>query len=108
MDKAADLLKARGGLTQQKADELAVALADIMAERWGGSMVYFPKGTWNGNALKCFQLAERDWQIYRESNGRNHQELCERYAIGSSRLYQIIAACRRHLATARHAKPAAI
>ncbi len=108
MDKAAALLKAKGGLTQEKADELAVALADIMAESWGGSMIYFPKGTWNGNSLRCFQLAERDWQIYRESNGRNHQELCDRYAISVSHLYRIIASCRRHLATSRQAKSAPV
>lgn len=109
MDKAADLMKAKGGLSQEKAEELAIALSDSMAESWGGSMIYFPKGTWNGNALRCFQLADRDWQIYREYNGKNHQELCARHAISSQRLYQIIAACRRHLATARaQAKPTPI
>lgn len=108
MDKTAALLKARGGLTPEKAEELAVSLADVMAESWGGSMIYFPKGIWNGGALTCFQLADRDWNIYRDHNGRNHKELCERHAISSAHLYRIVAACRRHLASARQAKPAPV
>lgn len=105
MEKAAHLLKAKGGLSQEKSDELAVALTNVMAESWGGSTIYFPKGTWNRNPLRCFHLSNRDWNIYDEYNGRNRHDLCARHSISSQRLYQILAACRRHLAATRPPTP---
>ena len=99
VDQAAKILKSQGGLSPEKAEDLAVAIADRMAMMWGGNQIWFPKGNWNGGALRCFQLEQRDWNIYREYNGTNRKEMCARYDIGQARLYQIIAACRRHLAT---------
>ena len=101
VDKAARILRVEGGLSPEKAEDLAVSIADQMALAWGGALIYFPKGNWNGHALGCFQLAKRDWSIFREYNGANRQELCNRHDIGPASLYQIIAACRRHLAATK-------
>lgn len=106
MEKTAHILEANGGLSQEKSGEIAIALADLMAASWGGSRIYFPKGTWNGNPLRCFRLAARDWNIYREFDGTNRIDICARYRISTPRLYQILAACRHHLAATRKAKPA--
>lgn len=101
VEQAASILKSQGGVPPVKAEDLAVAIADRMAMMWGGNQIWFPKGNWNGGALRCFQLEERDWKIHREYNGKNRKELCDRYEIGPARLYQIIAACRRHLAATK-------
>lgn len=101
VDKAARILRVEGCLSPEKAEDLAVTIADQMAQAWGGAPMYFPKGNWNGHALRCFQLVKRDWNIYHEYNGKNRQELCDRHDIGPARLYQIIAACRRHLAATK-------
>ncbi|MBI3545970.1 MAG: hypothetical protein HY081_05170 [Gammaproteobacteria bacterium] len=104
MDKVAQVLEASGGLSSEKAETLAIAITDVMAQNWGGSYIYFPKGNWNGNTLRFFQLAERDWAIYREFNGQNRQDVCDRHNISVQHLYRIIADCRRHIASMRALK----
>ncbi len=97
--QSADLLQKMAGLPPGAAQDIAVALATRMAESWGGQLIYFPKGTWNGRAALCFKLEERDWKIYREYNGTNREEVCARHSISTSRLYQVIAAIRRRCST---------
>jgi Mor family transcriptional regulator len=89
----------KAGMSSDSAQDLAVAVATRVAEQWGGHGIYFPKGTWNGRAALCFKLEERDWKIYREYDGTNRHEVCARHDISPSRLYQIIAAIRRHRST---------
>jgi Mor family transcriptional regulator len=82
-----------GGLTAESAKDMAIASAVRMAEQCGGQSIYFPKRT------LCFKLEERDWNIYREYNGTNRNEVCAKYGIARSRLYQIISAIRRQRST---------
>src|SRR3990172_3956244 len=100
LEQASHTLSSQGGISSSQAEMLAIAIADRMAVICGGDFFYFPKGTWNGG-LNCFQLAERDWEIYREYRSTNRHDLITRYGISMQRLYQILAACRRHLATSR-------
>jgi len=95
---ATDVLR-KAGMPSDSAQDLAVTIATRMAEQWGGHGIYFPKGTWNGRAALCFKLEERDWKIYREYDGTNRHEVCSRHGISISRLYQILAAIRRHRST---------
>ena len=97
--QSADLLQKMAGLPPGAAQDIAVALATRMVELWGGESIYFPKGTWNGRGLLCFKLEERDRKIYREYDGTNRHEVCAKHGISTSRLYQIIAAIRRHRST---------
>lgn len=99
MDQAMQILQSQGGHSPEKAAELAMALVTHVADTWGGDQVRIPTGRWNGGKLLWFQLAERDWQIYREYTGTlaSRQAICARYGISQSRLYQIIAACRAAL-----------
>ncbi len=89
-DQAAEILRDVGNLAPETASELGMTIAKRMAEQWGGRQFYFPKGVW-------FDLDQRDWQIYSEYDGTNRQEICRRYSISPSRLYQILHAVRRQL-----------
>ena len=95
VEKTVLLLTSKGGLDKAKAGELGITLAEAMARSWGGSLIYFPKGNWNGHSLSCFQLTDRDWNIYREYNGTNRQEICSKYQVSERRLYQIISTIRK-------------
>lgn len=82
-----------GGLPAESAKDMAIASAVRMAEQCGGQSIYFPK------RILCFKLEERDRNIYREYNGTNRNEVCAKYGISKSRLYQIISAIRRQRST---------
>jgi Mor family transcriptional regulator len=84
-----------GGLPAESAKDMAIASAARMAVQCGGQSIYFPKST------LCFKLEERDWNIYREYNGTNREEVCAKHGISRSRLYQIITAIHRIRSTQR-------
>ncbi|PIA86383.1 Mor transcription activator family protein, partial [Escherichia coli] len=50
------------------ADQIGQAVANRMMQVWGGQNVYFPMGM-------VWKVSQRDREIFREFNGRNHHEL---------------------------------
>lgn len=94
VDQVAEVLVTEGGVPAKTATALAIAIANRMGREWGGDFFYFPKGTWNGGKLTCFELEERNRRIAIEYNGANLIEVCAKYNISSTRLYQIIADVR--------------
>ena len=97
VDPTTAILQKEGGLSDEDAAGLVLAVVENMVSLWGGSLFCFPKGNWNGRSPLWFQLAERDWNIYREFDGTNREEVCKKYGIKRSRLYTIVAACRLEL-----------
>lgn len=95
------ILQHQGGVPAEQAASLALAIVTCLAETHGGERV--PKGNWNGRSPMWFQLAERDWNIYREYNGNNWQEVCAKHNISRARLYQILAVIRKLIASERPA-----
>ncbi len=95
---AADIIAAKGGLSREKAEELATEITDSVANKRGGLVIYIPQGNWNGGALRWHEIAERDLQIAREFDGTNRKEICRQYEISVSRLYSIIREARRRRA----------
>ena len=87
------------GLSSESAKDIAIEIAMSQAERWGGHQIYFPKakGTWNSRQLFCTKMEDQDWKIYHEYNGTNRQEICKKYGIKRTRLYQIVKACRQKI-----------
>lgn len=83
-DKAAEILK----LHTAKHEELAKELAEMLRRDWSGVQIYIPKGT-------AFELSARDWQIFKDFNGKNLHEMCQKYNLTAARIYQIDAACRK-------------
>ncbi|WP_250146708.1 Mor transcription activator family protein [Escherichia coli] len=49
------------------ADQIGQAVANRMMQVWGGQNVYFPMGM-------VWKVSQRDREIFREFNGRNHHE----------------------------------
>lgn len=94
VDQVAETLSSAGGLTPAASETLAIAITNKMAKAWGGQFIYFPKGTWNGGPLTCFELEARDWKIEREYNGANRKEICAKYDISAARLHQIVVSVR--------------
>lgn len=70
--------------------QIALTAACSFCEAWRGVQFRVPAGVWNGRRLPWYELEARDWQIYREYDGTNRAEICERYRISEARLYQII------------------
>ena len=104
MERTQSTLQAHG-VGQDQAESIAVAVAEEMAAEWGGLMMYFPKGTWNGQPRSCFQLDARDWMIYHDYRGHNRQEVCDQYGISPSRLYQIIRTIRARRRSSNPLRP---
>nr|WP_271451945.1 MULTISPECIES: Mor transcription activator family protein [unclassified Acidovorax] len=62
---------------------LANALADHLAERWGGQMISFPKDHKR-------KLCEQDLEIYRKFTGHNHAELALEYKMSERGMRKLI------------------
>lgn len=79
------ILRERIGYHEQFAAPIAEAIVSGLVERRGGDELYIPTGTANPR-----RLAERNAAIRREFNGRNRRQLCEKWGISKSRLYEIV------------------
>lgn len=66
-----------------EAEALARALAEDMRLKWGGGLIYIPKGD---RHLRD----RRDADIWRQFNGRNHAELARRHGLGIAAIYNIL------------------
>lgn len=77
-----------------EAEDIARILAEDVRRRWGGGLIYIPKGD---RHLRD----RRDAEIWREFNGRNHAELARRHGLGVAAIYDILererARRQRHL-----------
>lgn len=67
-------------LTEQYAESLAAAVMDGLRLEYGGDRLYIPSP----------EKARRDEAIRREFNGRNRKEVCGKYGVSKSRLYEIL------------------
>lgn len=74
-------------LSKEDARHFGIAMAQKMADDWGGLMIYIPKNLKN-------LLSSRDIQMYREFNGRNHWQLAKKYKLSMAQVYVIISKMR--------------
>lgn len=81
----AEILRNERGLHERDAFDMARCLVDGMRQRYGGVQL----GR-RGLYIPAPSKAERNAQICREFNGTNCDEVCRKYGIKRSRLYQII------------------
>jgi Mor family transcriptional regulator len=68
------------GMNEHFASQIAEALMRGLRRTLGGQEIYIPSQ----------DLRRRDQAIRDEFNGRNRDELCRRYGIGRTRLYEIV------------------
>lgn len=68
----------------EQARQVGLAAADAVRRHFGGEQVYIPKGL-------ALAISERDREIWRKFNGRNHLELAKEYGLTARQIYSIIA-----------------
>lgn len=82
-DQTAACLMGELKLERSKAAAVAKKVARHITQNWGGQIIYIPK-----NLLG--QISERDIQIYREFNGKNHAQLSRKYNLTVQQVYRIV------------------
>lgn len=75
-------------LPPDQAETLARELAEDIRINFGGGLIYIPKGS-------SYDRYQRDIDIWREFNGRNHFDLARKYHLGVAAIYDILA--RKHI-----------
>ncbi len=55
---------------------------------WGGQNVYFPMGM-------VWKVSQRDREIFREFNGRNHHELARKFGVSLQWVYSVVKRVRK-------------
>lgn len=69
---------------------IANALADRLADHWGGQNISFPKDF-------HWKLAQLELEIYDAFNGRNYDELARRYQMTERGIRKLIARARSRI-----------
>lgn len=82
-DQIADCLKRDLILDKHKAKELAVKVARHITDNWGGQLIYIPKNTLG-------RISDRDMEVYRDFDGRNHAALAKKYGLTMQHIYRIV------------------
>lgn len=82
-DHACAILVELTELPAEVASDFGHALAEKMADHWGGQGVYFPQGL-------TLKLSKRYLQIYEKFNGFNHSELAMEYKVSVQWIYNIV------------------
>lgn len=71
------------GISEDVANQAALALADHLAQNWGGQNICFPKDY-------LYKLSERDLLIYAEFNGTNYDVLASKYQMTERGMRKLI------------------
>lgn len=67
---------------------IAVMSGNRMMQVWGGQNVYFPMGM-------VWKVSQRDREIFREFNGRNHHELARKFGVSLQWVYSVVKRVRK-------------
>jgi Mor family transcriptional regulator len=78
------------GITESIAEQCGIALADHLAENWGGQLINFPKNFF-------YKLAQRDLEIYGRFNGRNYSQLAKEEGMTVRGIYKLIARVQKRV-----------
>ena len=81
-DHTKDIL-VRGGITSDRAEEIATEVCSNMLLTWGGQQIYFPRGL-------HVRVSERDLKLYDDFNGTNHNELASKYNVSVQWVYKVV------------------
>jgi Mor family transcriptional regulator len=76
------------GIDENVAEQAGLAIANFLAEHWGGQLVNIPKD-------HVFKLAQRDIEIYDAFTGHNHSELARKFKMTTRGIYKVIARAQK-------------
>lgn len=82
-DQTAACLMVELKIDRRQAASVAKKVARHITGNWGGQLIYIPK-----NLLG--QISERDEQLYKEFDGRNHAQLSRKYNLTVQQVYRIV------------------
>ncbi|WP_211224692.1 Mor transcription activator family protein [Oceanospirillum beijerinckii] len=71
------------GIDESIADQVGCAVADHLANHWGGQLINIPKDY-------QYKLANRDLEIWNDFTGSNHAQLAKKYKLSTRAIYKII------------------
>lgn len=83
VDKAAELLAERYGLSSPRARAAGWEIAELIRKEWGGQNLYLAKG-------KDYEITLRDVEMYRKFNGSNHFALAQEFGVTVRHVYRVI------------------
>ncbi|MBF0802913.1 MULTISPECIES: Mor transcription activator family protein [unclassified Neisseria] len=89
----ASCLVSLANIDKQAARVTAKQVSGHLSRHWGGQLLYFPKNHFG-------RLSERDAEIWRKFNGKNHAALAQEYDLTMQQIYKIV----RDAAEAHRAK----
>lgn len=75
------------GVNSDIADQLGCAIADHLAQNWGGQNFTFPMDF-------HYKISRRDQQIYDDFDGHNHARLAKQYGMSVRGIYKVISRVR--------------
>jgi len=82
-------MKKHHEISEEKASNIALDIAEKTRERWGGIQIYIPKGT-------ALDSQKRIENIKKDFNGSNHRDLAFKYKVSMQRIYTILKAVGRN------------
>ncbi|WKE65035.1 Mor transcription activator family protein [Gallaecimonas kandeliae] len=71
------------GIKEDVADQVGCAIADHLAENWGGQNFTIPMD-------HHYRISQRDAEIYDRFNGRNHHVLAKEFNMTVRGIYKVI------------------
>lgn len=71
------------------AEHIGCAIADRIADHWGGQILCIPMNY-------AYKLAKLDLQIYSDFTGNNHANLAKKYKRSVRTIYKVISRARKH------------
>lgn len=70
-------------LDKTQAKVVSKKVARFITDNWGGQLIYIPKN-------HIGKVSERDQQVYREFNGKNHAALSKKFDLTVQQIYRIV------------------
>jgi len=65
------------------ADMVGSEVAGLMAQNWGGQVIYVPAGIF-------YRVSKLHQEIYERFNGRNHNELAKEFHVSRQWIYRVV------------------
>ena len=82
-DQTAACLVSIAPLEKAQARHIARQVARHITNNWGGQLIYIPKN-------HIGRISERDMEVYRDFDGRNHAALSKKYDLTVQQVYRIV------------------